>query len=68
MKSYTIDEIRNVLINTAFNLNAHKPKSGRLSASYPNEVLLELVGKEHLDTYWISEDEIAENETHGDSK
>jgi len=68
MKTYTIDQIREAMIKVLFDLNANRPKSGRLSCLYPNELLLELVGKDSLDAYWISEDEIAKARTQASAK
>lgn len=51
----TLEEIREALIKTAWNMHAIKPGAAPLLVVYPNEVLQELFGNEATKANWISD-------------
>jgi len=52
-KLYNVEEIREALIRSAWNVNARKENVEPLLVVYPNEVLMELSKEVNMDKYWI---------------
>lgn len=53
MKKVTIEEVRKVLMEQAWDANATKPEAKPVLVVYPNEVLLKLFGEEAMKKFWI---------------